>query len=744
MRDALDLLLGMGEWAISAVWLPVLVWTALALLAEATLRLRPHPLLALGVRQSLLWALPVGLLASLALPGLLPATVMDQVVAFRPQALDGIVLPAIEVGVTPAVAQGPTLEALPLLPLAAALALLVVAVFAAVRLSQVVVGLVRLGRLAAGDAPSEVQHEAAEAARAVGVTRTVRAVTTDVPTVPFTFGWRRPVVVVPAELVGDTDALRLILAHEVAHVARGDFAAGVAERVLTALFGWHPLVRALARRIDLDRERATDAAVLAGHPSRRRDYASLLLSFSRLPSPALALGAAPGSRSLTTRITDMQDAPLPSDRLRRLARTARGLGLGLFLATVGIATVVALGPTQTEALAASLGDGEILISEPIVTIDGVRVFEAEGDLTSRPFRVLTFAVGGWGRYLISDEAFEGAEPAGTFSRDALRVTTGGHDLVMDLSAPPFGDVETRPAFARFDAFPEAAPLAPSDPRLDEVWFSLGSSLDDVMPVRATYRDRQLDDFEMGDALIALAAAMGEDGESDETDATEISVETAATVTIEGIVRDAMTGRPLAGATVLVVGGQIGAETDPEGRFVIRGVDLDGETQIRIVLTGYESLTVVPQIGEPLRIGLVPTDADERADRRRNAQQAVERAQQRRAAREARESLEDPEVFTVVEEPPTLIGGAEGFANRLSYPASAREAGVEGTVYVQFIVETNGRVGRADCLESPNDVLCAAATTAVRESEFTPGRQRGQAVKVKMTLPVRFTLPDENE
>ncbi|MEM6327907.1 MAG: M56 family metallopeptidase [Bacteroidota bacterium] len=630
MSSALDVLVGLGGWAIPAVWLPVLAWTLAALAVDAVLRLRPgHPLVGLGVRRAMLWALPAGIVAAVALPALLPETAIEQVAAFRPPALDTLVLPTILVEAeTGTVASA----SVPLGSVVAGVVLLLAGGMALVRLGSVASGWAALRHLSAGVAPEAVQRETEAAARAAGVAREVRAVTTEAPTVPFTFGWRRPVVVVPAALSDDPEALRLVLAHEVAHVARGDFAAGVAERVLTALFGWHPLVGALARRVDLDRERATDAAVLAGHPERRRDYASLLLSFSRLPSPALALGAVSGSDSLTTRITDMNRSPLSPNRLRSLRRLARAMGAGVFLLAIGATAILAVGPHQARDLLAA---------------------EAASTLAAKPPPAIATEAG------VTD-------PAETAS-------------VPEADTPP---------------------VAPAD---------------------------TLDDDTIGDALIALAAAMAE-AESE-------------TVVIEGRIVDAMSGRPLAGASVLALGTRLGAATDRDGRFTLTGVDADGEVQLRITFIGYEPLTVVPQVGERLRIGLVPENASEQ---RTTAEQAVARARERRAERSALESPEAPEVFVVVEEPPVLIGGQEGLAARLSYPASAREAGIEGTVYVQFIVEENGRVARADCTGDADDTLCGAATTAVRDSEFTPGRQRGKVVKVQMVLPVRFQLPDDTD
>ena len=101
--------------------------------------------------------------------------------------------------------------------------------------------------------------------------------------------------------------------------------------------------------------------------------------------------------------------------------------------------------------------------------------------------------------------------------------------------------------------------------------------------------------------------------------------------------------------------------------------------------------------------------------------------------------EDDEPFVAVEEPPVLIGGLADLQSRVEYPEMARRVGVEGTVYVHFIVEKDGSVGNLSILRSPNDLLSEAALEAVAASQFIPGMQRGRAVRVRFTLPVKFVL-----
>ncbi len=100
---------------------------------------------------------------------------------------------------------------------------------------------------------------------------------------------------------------------------------------------------------------------------------------------------------------------------------------------------------------------------------------------------------------------------------------------------------------------------------------------------------------------------------------------------------------------------------------------------------------------------------------------------------------EPEIFEVAEVQPELIGGLEGLQSRVAYPQFARQAGIEGQVVIQFVVDERGNVVDPVVLRSPNDLLSEAALKAVRESRFTPGQQRGRPVKVRFAVPVTFRL-----
>lgn len=109
------------------------------------------------------------------------------------------------------------------------------------------------------------------------------------------------------------------------------------------------------------------------------------------------------------------------------------------------------------------------------------------------------------------------------------------------------------------------------------------------------------------------------------------------------------------------------------------------------------------------------------------------------ADDGEEEEEEQEVFVVVEEQPQLIGGMKALQESVEYPSFARKAGIEGRVFVQFVVDENGNVQNPTVTRGVHKLLNEAAVEAVKKQKFKPGKQRGKAVKVQMSLPVTFRL-----
>ncbi len=104
-----------------------------------------------------------------------------------------------------------------------------------------------------------------------------------------------------------------------------------------------------------------------------------------------------------------------------------------------------------------------------------------------------------------------------------------------------------------------------------------------------------------------------------------------------------------------------------------------------------------------------------------------------------------EVFFIVEDMPKFQGGDHnGFRvwiqQNLKYPAIAAENGISGRVFVQFAVNGKGEIVDAVVVRGVDPALDKEALRVVKSSpKWTPGKQRGKAVKVQFTFPISFVL-----
>lgn len=109
-----------------------------------------------------------------------------------------------------------------------------------------------------------------------------------------------------------------------------------------------------------------------------------------------------------------------------------------------------------------------------------------------------------------------------------------------------------------------------------------------------------------------------------------------------------------------------------------------------------------------------------------------------------EEVVEAEVFTIVEEMPGYPGGDlkmyEYLGKNIKYPQIARESGIQGRVFVNFVVEPDGSVSNVKVLRGIGGGCDEEAIRVVKSMpKWKPGKQRGKAVRVSYTLPVVFKL-----
>ena len=187
-----------------------------------------------------------------------------------------------------------------------------------------------------------------------------------------------------------------------------------------------------------------------------------------------------------------------------------------------------------------------------------------------------------------------------------------------------------------------------------------------------------------------------------------------TFPIEGLISTA-NGEPLTGATVSIQGTGRTVQSDEIGLFHI---EADYNHPIVIRAKGMETLSLeitrFLQFGEePLPI-VMPKKGSDR-------------------------------IYRSIEQMPRFPGGMKAMRNyinrNLQYPKQAQNAGIEGVVGVQFIVEKNGEITNPIIVRHLNDELDEAALHLIRTMpRWIAGKDHGTPVRCKYSIPIQFKLP----
>ena len=226
-------------------------------------------------------------------------------------------------------------------------------------------GIRRLSRTCLDIADPQTLVLTADCARLLGLKTPPRLCVAAVP-VPMTWGWRRPVIALPAASTDwPEDRLRSVLLHEMAHIKRRDWPTHRLADVACALYWFHPLVWLTARRLRSETELACDDLVLAsGIPAP--DYARHLLEIAsalpRVPGRSNAAIAMAQTSKIESRLTMILDKTRPR---RPVAR--RVLVFALLPASAALITLAVLRPdakAQTAPLSLSADADNPILSLP--------------------------------------------------------------------------------------------------------------------------------------------------------------------------------------------------------------------------------------------------------------------------------------------------------------------------------------------------------------------------------------------
>ena len=219
---------------------------------------------------------------------------------------------------------------------------------AAARLLWLAAGARRLRQLRQRSGPARLSPSLGALHRAVAPEADVRL--TDELTQPVTFGWRRPVVLLPPRFDGlSAVAQHAVLCHELLHVRRRDWPGIVGEELLRAGLWFHPAVWWVLEQIHLSREQVVDGLVVE-RITGKRAYMEALVYFAAAPDAARPAIAFLRRRHLASRLHQLSKEP----HMTRL-RLVCAAGALLFVLTGTTAAVLSALPLELPAFRAQTG-----------------------------------------------------------------------------------------------------------------------------------------------------------------------------------------------------------------------------------------------------------------------------------------------------------------------------------------------------------------------------------------------------
>jgi len=185
------------------------------------------------------------------------------------------------------------------------------------------------------------------------------------------------------------------------------------------------------------------------------------------------------------------------------------------------------------------------------------------------------------------------------------------------------------------------------------------------------------------------------------------------------------------------------------------MDIDDEEEEMIPITQQEYVPPPPPPPQPTQIEIVEDDEEIEDDM--DIEETDINEDTEIEIVDIEEVNEEPEVFIVVEDMPTFPGCEKVKSKKerekcadtelrkylgrtVKYPAMAKDAGISGRVYVNFVVMEDGRISKIKLLKGIGGGCDEEAMRVVKKMpRWNPGKQRGRNVRVSYNLPINFVL-----
>ncbi len=210
---------------------------------------------------------------------------------------------------------------------------------------------------------------------------------------------------------------------------------------------------------------------------------------------------------------------------------------------------------------------------------------------------------------------------------------------------------------------------------------------------------------------------------------EAETSSTESISVTGTIVSASDKKALPGVIVKLKNSTRGTTTDIKGVFRLDNVPRGSELEVSFA--GFETITYSVPVRSNKHVSFIATLKEG------NSKQATSNKKLLLL-----EKTDDNEVFTAVEEPPAYPGGMDEMrkflASNIQYPLEASKNNIQGKVFVSFVVGKDGSIENTEVLKGIGGGCDEEAMRVISiMPKWFPGKQNGNPVRVKFTLPVTF-------
>jgi len=333
----------LAESIFEAIWLPLIIWTVLTTVVWGALSLikNIHPVYQYHTRMALIFSLPAGLLTLVAINNL-----AEWISTSTTETTLKVLTLTSPVDVTFIPEES---TALPLISMIQAILFTIFILGMVYFICRIFMHSYNLIKLRSSFSFKPIKELEALTANNIGLAlatgKDVRITFLESDIIPVTFGFRKPVILLPASLKHQPDKMNLAIRHELTHISQHDFFSHLMVIITEAFFWFHPLVHILKRELIDYREMRCDNLVLSESSISRKEYASLLLELIPMPNlnKELSVNMAQESSNLKKRITMITQ----QTKTEKIPKWSSLLLLGIVFLTTAFAMACTDMQTQT-------------------------------------------------------------------------------------------------------------------------------------------------------------------------------------------------------------------------------------------------------------------------------------------------------------------------------------------------------------------------------------------------------------